>query len=62
MCGRAKNDLKSLLTSIEDLREELHDSVRQGRNTLDPLVLKLSQDLDEKLNRYYQITLKTSNR
>ncbi|GAB6153768.1 hypothetical protein JCM17380_25180 [Desulfosporosinus burensis] len=61
MRGRAQNDLKTLLKSIEDLREELHDAVRQGRNPLDPLVLKLSQDLDEELNRFYKFNLKVSN-
>lgn len=47
------NDLKTVLVSIEDLREELHELVRRGRSPLDPAVLKLSQDLDKELNRYY---------
>lgn len=51
-----KNALKTLLATIEDLREELHRSVGQGRSTLDPFVLKLSQDLDEELNKYYRLT------
>lgn len=61
MCGKAKKDLKILLRSIENSREKLHDSVRQGRSPLDPIVLKLSKDLDEELNRYYEITLKISS-
>lgn len=50
------NDLKALLVTIEDLREELHRFVGQGRSILDPLVLKLSQNLDEELNKYYRLT------
>lgn len=55
MCGIYNNELKVLLVTIENLREELHQNVRQGRNILDPFVIKLSQDLDEQLNEYYRL-------
>lgn len=58
MCGISKDDLKSLLITIENLREDLHDLIRQGKSPLDPVVLKLSKDLDEELNKYYEITFK----
>jgi len=48
-------ELKAQLVTIEDLREALHHSVRQGRSTQDPFVLKLSQDLDKELNKYYRM-------
>jgi len=48
-------ELKAQLVTIEDLREALIHSVRQGRSTQDPFVLKLSQDLDEELNKYYRM-------
>lgn len=62
MGGIYNNELKALLETIEALREELHHIVKQGKSTLDPFVLKLSQDLDENLNKYYRMTLlKVSN-
>lgn len=56
MCGIYNNELKTLLLTIENLREELHYQVTVGKSTLDPFVIKLSQDLDEQLNKYYRIT------
>ncbi|TGE34596.1 aspartyl-phosphate phosphatase Spo0E family protein [Desulfosporosinus sp. Sb-LF] len=60
MCRNVKDaniELKTLLKVIEDLREELNLTIGQGKNPLDPFVLKLSQDLDTELNRFYYITL-----
>ncbi|AET67089.1 Spo0E like sporulation regulatory protein [Desulfosporosinus orientis DSM 765] len=50
-----RNDLQILLTKIEDLRDKLHSNVKQGKSIQDPLVIKLSQDLDEQLNLYYRM-------
>jgi len=58
MCGIYNNELKTLLVTIENLREELHYHVGEGKSTLDPFVIKLSQDLDEQLNKYYRMTKK----
>ncbi len=55
MCSIYNNELKALLATIEHMREELHHNVKQGRNILDPFILKLSQDLDKELNKYYRL-------
>ncbi|AFQ43423.1 aspartyl-phosphate phosphatase Spo0E family protein [Desulfosporosinus meridiei] len=52
---KISKDLKILLATIEDLRKELCYTVRQGKSISDPSVIKLSQDLDEELNKYYRI-------
>ena len=49
------NELKDLLMRIENLREELHYNVKQGKSLIDPFIIKLSQNLDTEINKYYRI-------
>lgn len=44
-----------LLTLINHLRNQMIDLIIRKDNLLDPKVIKISQDLDRLLNKYYTI-------
>lgn len=50
-------ELREILNKIEDLRQQLHELVKE-KSLLDPDVLAASKKLDKKLNEYHQLLKK----
>lgn len=48
-------EYNELLTLINHLRNQMIDLIIRKDNLLDPEVIKISQDLDRLLNKYYTI-------
>ncbi|MDF2501563.1 MAG: Spo0E like sporulation regulatory protein [Anaerosporomusa subterranea] len=45
------SEIRALLCKVEELREQLHATIK-GRALTDPKVLVMSQQLDQALNEY----------
>lgn len=48
-------EYNELLNLINHLRSQMIDLIMRKDNLLDPEVIKISQDLDRLLNKYYTI-------
>jgi hypothetical protein len=52
---QGSNKEAEILSSIENLRMQLHQKINQGKELLDPQVLIKSQELDTVLNKFYKL-------